>query len=139
MKNIGLGIAIVIGCLVIGYVAAPLLRGLYVNGGDRVAPYQLNDHATEFGELQVSITGFGQPIAGVEVELGTPGSRKAVVTTDDTGTATFTNVPIGVWTVFFDPYTFPKAYPQTSANIRKQVTITQGMTVTTTIDLGQGQ
>ncbi|MBU6141674.1 hypothetical protein KGO95_00960 [Patescibacteria group bacterium] len=139
MKNIALSIAIVIGCIAIGFVAVPLVRNFYVIGGDRVAPYQLNDHATEFGELQVSVTGFGLSPAGVEVDVGTPGGRKTVMQTDDTGTATFVNVPVGSWTVFFNPYTFPKAYPQSSANIQKQVTITQGMTTNVTIDLGQGQ
>ncbi len=65
--------------------------------------------ASAFGNLKVTIVGKGKSIENLEVDLSNrPGPTRCMQKTDKDGIASFTNVPAGRMTIYFNSGAFPK-------------------------------
>lgn len=94
-------------------------------------PYERTENS---GNLKVSITGFGKPMEGVEVDVGNePGAQKYYLReTDDQGIAQFDGLPPGSYKIYFNLNDFPKGY---DASQLIDVKITKGQTTEKIIEL----
>jgi len=111
------------------------LRG--TSGGGPVVPSALKPGATEFGSLRVTVLALGQPVEGVEVDVGTmtssgPTGAMTVATTGADGVALFEQVPVGTFDIFWNLNVFPKGYQQPSGF---PVTIVKNQTTAKTVTL----
>lgn len=95
------------------YLTYPFVSG-FIGGPKLVSPENLNPSVKDYGSLRVEIYGKGNPLAGVEVDLGIIGPKgpelMTIVTTDDQGAALFEKVPTGTYDLFFNGFQFPEGY-----------------------------
>ncbi len=142
MKKFVLGFisaVVLLGLIFLGFL---FVRGFFIGGSSGpVTSENLVKDAKDFGSLRIDIFGKGQPLADVEVDLGTIGSGgpagpMSAIVTDAGGTALFGKVPVGNFDVFFNNYHFPEGYnvPQ-----RVSVEIVKGQMTQKRVDLAPKQ
>lgn len=109
---------------ILGFISALVLIAiifvvfLFIRGsGDKgpVSPVDLKPEVTDYGILRVEVFGKGKPLADVEVDLGEIGSSgptgpMSFMVTDAGGLATFENVPVGSYDIFFNTNHFPAGF-----------------------------
>lgn len=95
----------------------------------------VNPDITQFGSLKVTMLYKGDPAKQVEVDIAkTPGpDNYCYQMTDDQGIAEFQSVPVGSYYIYLNMTNFPSEYGIPSAE--KQITITQGISTETIIEL----
>ncbi|MBN2197692.1 hypothetical protein JW698_00620 [Candidatus Wolfebacteria bacterium] len=118
MKNFILGIIITLIVIALIYWSYPFIIGFW-SSDKLLLPSELNSEAVDFGMLKVEVFGKGEPLSGVEVDLGKIGSTGPIgpmsaLKTDKNGIVLFESVPIGIYDLFWNNYAFPKEYIQPS-------------------------
>ena len=95
-----------------GFAVSLFLRG---SSGQPVSPEMLKPGVSDYGALKVTISGKGQPVNDVEVDLGTLGSSgptgpMAFKVTDESGMVLFDKVPVGDYNIFFNTNHYPQGF-----------------------------
>ncbi len=123
---------VVVGLLFLSFIA---IRSF--SGGGPVSPENLKPGVQDHGSLRVEIFGRGNPLADVEVDVGKigpngPSGPMSFAITDSNGAASFENVPVGTYDIFFNTNHFPVGYafPQ-----RVSVSVVKDQIVQKRIDL----
>lgn len=106
-----------------------------------VSPDQLNPEAKEWGALRLEVFGKGQPISGVEVDLGKigpngPEGPMSAMETDANGVVLFEKIPVGTYDVFWNSNDFPQNFNQPG---RILIEITKDQTTLKRIDFAPKQ
>ena len=115
MKNFIFGSVAALVVVGLIYMAYPMIGGFFTSGP--VSPQELKSGVTDFGALQVKVSGAGKPLSGIEVDIGEPGGRMSYLMTDKDGIVLFENVPVGQIEIFFNDFNFPKEFIRVSSRI----------------------
>lgn len=94
------------------------------------------DKVDDSGSIKIVISAGENPVKGLEVDVAPrPGSQQYYVKlTDNSGVATFENIPSGEYAIYFNGVNFPKEYGDSPT---VPVEITKGQTIERAIDLTQ--
>lgn len=89
---------------------------------------------TNSGTLEITISGVGRPVSGLEVDIGDrPGATKFYMSlTDANGVAVFGGIPAGDFTVYFNGNTFPGQFGEPPL---QTVSVISGQTTKININL----
>ena len=120
MKKFILGFIAALALVGLIYFGYPIIRGFFGTSAP-VVPGLLNPEAKDFGSLKVEVFGKGNPVAGLEVDLGQPGGRMTYTMTDADGTATFEGVSVGNYNIFFNDLNYPKEFARISSAIPVEI------------------